>query len=75
MDYVGVDYCVDLDCSSCSHATRISYSRLLKLVAAGTQVRCGFCGRATNHGWGTLSQARRLFSEYFAAANPGLLAS
>jgi len=75
MDYVGVDYCVDLGCASCNHATRISYRRLLTLVAAGTRVRCGFCGRATNHDWGTLSQARRLFSEYFAAVKPRLLAS
>jgi len=75
MDYVGVDYCVDLRCSACSHATRIAYSRLLTLVAAGTPVHCGFCGRATNHGWGTLSQARRLISEYLAADKPALLAS
>ena len=77
MDYVGLDYCVDLGCSSCSHTTRMFYSRLLTLVAAGGGVRCDFCGRATNHGWGSLSQARRLVSEYFnhACARPGSPAS
>jgi hypothetical protein len=68
MDYVGVDYCVDLGCSSCRHPTRMLYSRLLNLVAAGSGIRCEFCGRATHHDWGSISQARQLFAEYFAKA-------
>ena len=77
MDYVGVDYCVDLGCSSCSQPTRMLYSRLLTLVAAGSNVRCDFCGRATHHDWHSVSQARRLFGEYFAhaCARPRLTAS
>jgi hypothetical protein len=66
MDYVGVDFRVDLGCSSCNHTTRIPYSRLLTLVAAGTALRCTTCGRVTGHGWTSLSAAQQLISDYFA---------
>ena len=53
MDYVGIDYCVDLACSSCNKTTRIRYSRLIGLVADRQSVQCAACGRATNHDWTT----------------------
>ena len=68
MDYVGIDYCVDLACSSCNKTTRIRYSRLIGLVADGQSVQCAVCGRATNHDWTTASKARLLFREHFAMA-------
>jgi len=65
MDYVGIDYCVDLACSSCAGTTRVRYSRLLALLEAGRTVACGACGRATNHDWTTVTKAQQLFRAYF----------
>jgi hypothetical protein len=65
MDYVGMDYCVDLACSRCAGTTRVRYSKLLALLTVGNTVACAACGRATNHNWTTISEAQRLFREHF----------
>jgi hypothetical protein len=66
MDYVGMDYCVDLACGRCAGTTRVRYSALLALLAVGNPVACAACGRATNHNWTTVSKAQQLFREHFA---------
>jgi transcription elongation factor Elf1 len=65
MDYVGMDYSVDLECSRCAATTRVRYSRLLALLSVGGTVACAACGRATNHNWTTVSKAQQLFREHF----------
>ena len=65
MDYIGIDYCVDLACSRCAGITRVRYSRLLALLDVGDAVACAACGRATNHNWTTVSKAQKLFREHF----------
>jgi hypothetical protein len=61
MDYVGIDYSVDLACSECTGITRVRYSRLLALLDVGGAVACAKCGRATNHDWTTVTKAQQLF--------------
>ena len=68
MDYVGIDYCVDLKCSECTGITRVRYSRLLALVEVGSAVACTACGRVTNHDWTSVSRAQQLFREHCARA-------
>ena len=65
MDYVGIDYSVDLACSTCAGITRVRYSRLLALLNVGGAVACTTCGRATNHDWTTVSKAQQLFRAHF----------
>ena len=65
MDYVGIDYSVDLACSECAGITRVRYSRLLALLDVGGAVACATCGRATNHDWTTVSKAQQLFRAHF----------
>mgnify|MGYP003579250443 CR=1 len=64
MDYVGIDYYVDLACSRCAGTTRVRYSRLVALLDAGGAVTCAACGRATNHDWTSVSRAQQLFREH-----------
>ena len=68
MDYVGMDYYVDLACSRCAGTTRIRYSGLLALLDLGGAVTCSACGRATSHDWTSVSQAQRLFREHLDRA-------
>ena len=68
MDYVGIDYSVDLACSTCAGITRIRYSRLLALLDVGGAVACATCGRVTNHDWTTVSRAQQLFRAYLDRA-------
>ena len=68
MDYVGMDYCVDLVCSRCAGTTRVRYSRLLALLDLGSAVACTGCGRAMKHDWTTVSKAQQLFREHFDRA-------
>jgi hypothetical protein len=65
MDYIGMDYCVDLACSGCAGTTRVRYSSLLTLLDVGGAVACAACGRTTNHNWATASKAQQLFREHF----------
>jgi len=64
MDYVGIDYSVDLACSECAGITRVRYSRLLSVLDVGGAVACAKCGRATNHDWTTVTKAQQLFRAY-----------
>ena len=64
MDYVGIDYYVDLACSRCAGTTRVRYSRLLALLDAGDSAACAACGRAMNHDWTSVSKAQQLFREH-----------
>jgi hypothetical protein len=66
MRYVGMDYCVDLECGACRKATRIRYSRLLSLVTQGTRIACAACGRVTGHDWTSASRARLLFRRHLS---------
>jgi hypothetical protein len=68
--YVGMDYCVDLECETCRQSTRIRYSRLLGLVTKGVRIACADCGRMTGHDWTSASAARRLFREQFSRFAP-----
>jgi hypothetical protein len=68
MDYIGIDYFVDLACSECARTSRIRYSRLLTLLTRSEPVACAACGRATNHGWSTVFRAQQLFREHFDRA-------
>jgi hypothetical protein len=68
MDYVGIDYSVDLACSTCAGITRVRYSRLLALLNVGGAVACATCGRTTNHDWTTVSKAQQLFRAHFDRA-------
>ena len=72
MDYVGIDYSVDLACSECAGITRVRYSRLLALLDVGGAVACTTCGRATNHDWTSVSKAQQLFRAYFDRARHAL---
>jgi hypothetical protein len=72
MDYVGIDYSVDLACSTCAGITRVRYSRLLALLDVGGAVACTTCGRATNHDWTSVSKAQQLFRAYFDRARHAL---
>ena len=65
MDYVGIDYSVDLACSECAGITRVRYSRLLSVLDVGDAVACAKCGRATNHDWTTVTKAQQLFRAHF----------
>lgn len=68
MDYVGIDYYVDLACSRCAGTTRVRYSRLLALLDVGGAVTCAACGRATNHDWTSITKAQQLFREHLERA-------
>ena len=68
MDYVGMDYYVDLACSRCAGTTRVRYSRLLAVLDTGGAVTCAACGRATSHDWTSVSQAQQLFREHLDRA-------
>ena len=70
MHYIGIDYSVDLACSSCKSTTRVRYSTLLKLVTNGKPVACEGCGRATNHDGTSASKARLLFRKHFYNTRP-----
>jgi hypothetical protein len=72
MNYVGIDYSVDLACSTCAGITRVRYSRLLALLDAGGAVACATCGRAMNHDWTTASKAQQLFRVYCDRARHAL---
>ena len=72
MDYVGIDYSVDLECTECGGTTRVRYSRLLALLDAKGAVACAACGRAMNHDWTTAAKAQQLFRAYFARARLAL---
>ena len=64
MHYVGMDYCVDLECEACRKSTRIRYSRLLSLVTQGARITCAACGRVTSHDGTSASKARLLFQQH-----------
>jgi hypothetical protein len=66
MEYIGVDYSVDLACSECHRTTRVRYSRLLNLTLAETGICCDACGRVTNHDWSSAAKARVLFREHMS---------
>lgn len=68
MDYVGIDYYVDLACSRCAETTRVRYSRLLALLDVGGAITCGTCGRTTDHDWTSVSKAQQLFREHLDRA-------
>lgn len=75
MHYVGMDYCVDLECQACRKATRIRYSRLLCLVTQGARVVCAACGRVTGHDWTSASRARQLFQRHLRERRPAAAAA
>ncbi len=68
MDYVGIDYSVDLECTACGGTTRVRYSRLLALLDVRGAVACAACGRAMNHDWTTVAKAQQLFREHLDRA-------
>ena len=70
MRYVGMDYCVDLECGACRKATRIRYSRLLSLVTQGARIACAACGRVTSHDSTSASRARLLFRRHVSLRRP-----
>jgi hypothetical protein len=70
MDYVGMDYCVDLECQACRKSTRLRYSLLLRLVTQGGRVTCAACGRVTSHDASSASRARALFERHFRRRRP-----
>jgi len=68
MDYVGIDYSVDLGCTGCEGTTRVRYSRLLALLDVKGGVACAACSRAMNHDWTTVAKAQQLFREHLDRA-------
>jgi hypothetical protein len=68
MDYVGIDYYVDLACSKCAGTTRVRYSGLLTLLDVGGAITCAACGRATSHDWTSVTKAQQLFREHLDRA-------
>jgi hypothetical protein len=68
MDYVGIDYSVDLGCTECGGTTRVRYSRLLALLDVKGAVACAACGRAMAHDWTTVAKAQQLFREHLDRA-------
>jgi hypothetical protein len=70
MRYVGIDYCVDLECEACRKSTRIRYSRLLSLVTQDARIPCAACGRVTSHDRTSASRARLLFQRHWSLRQP-----
>jgi len=68
MDYVGIDYSVDLGCTGCGGTTRVRYSRLLALLDVKGGVACAACSRAMNHDWTTVAKAQQLYREHLDRA-------
>jgi hypothetical protein len=58
-----MDHAVGLSCRACAHTTVMLYSRLLNCLLDGRPIVCEGCGRATEHGWSSVEEARLLVGE------------